>query len=140
MTLFANAEVEDGPHYYTKLDNLDSQTALNPNDVDDVTEDEDEDEANNRSRSESEERKHKRPYPSPPRDVDLGGVWNLRNVKSDRQVEESETEPESNDEREDDLSDIEGDALDVLKVSKDRAGPAITRLMILGPMARVIRR
>jgi hypothetical protein len=38
------------------------------------------------------------------------------------------------------LSDIEGDALDVLKVSKDRAGPAITRLMILGPMARVIRR
>jgi hypothetical protein len=121
LTLFADVEVEDGPHYHTKLDNLGSQAGLPLNEADDLTEEEDEDDDNteDRSRGQSEERKHKQPYPSPPRDVDLGGVWNLRNVRSDRQVEESETEPESSEEQGNGLSDEEGDAVDGQTVSKD---------------------
>lgn len=105
MTLYADSEVQEGPYYHIKLDNLDSQAGLPTTEAGDLTEDDDDDEEADPDRAESEERKHKRPFPSPPRDVDLGGVWNLRNVKSDRQVEESETEPESNDEQEPDLSD-----------------------------------
>ena len=87
--------------YRTKLEALGSQDHY-ATPEDDFTEDEGEEghlESDN-----SLERKHKRPYPSPPRDIDLGGGWQLRNVQSDRDGEPSETEPESDDDKEHDLA------------------------------------
>lgn len=135
LTLYADPEVEEGPYYHMRLDNLDSQAGLPSTAADDLTEDEDEwaDDGG----AESEERKHKQPYPSPPRDVDLGGVWNLRNVKSDRQVEESETEPESNGEQEQDLSGEDNSAISEGSVSTPKEALSIWFLRTCAIATRV---
>lgn len=101
MTLYADSEVQESRSYRTKLEDLNSQDQY-AGPEDDITEDEGEE--GYPESDDSLERKHKRPYPSPPRDIDLGGGWELRNVQSDRDGDASETEPESDDEKQDDLA------------------------------------
>ena len=101
MTLYADSEVQESRSYRTKLEDLNSQDQY-AGPEDDITEDEGEE--GYPESDDSLERKHKRPYPSPPRDIYLGGGWQLRNVQSDRDGDASETEPESDDDKQDDLA------------------------------------
>jgi hypothetical protein len=101
LTLYADSAVQKSHSYRTKLEDLGSQDQYAAPE-DDVTEDEGEE--GHPESDDSLERKHKRPYPSPPRDIDLGGGWQLRNVQSDRDGDASETEPESEDNKQDDLA------------------------------------
>jgi hypothetical protein len=122
LILYADEDTKQGRFYNMTLADLDDEDGV-PEPADDVTEDEDEDNIPS-----TPDLHHKKPHPPPPEDVDLGGVWTLRNVHAEtRSGDVTETEPESEyDVLEDDDRDAKIEEVEELgeKISPAAAKPA----------------